>query len=200
MVDVCRRARHTEACRARLTPHIAARSPRAVWSKRLLAPPPLVVEAAPAQPACDPARRTAEDIENMVDVQSVGGPVADAPAAPQERLPAPVAALPTTRTSAGDDTETIVMLHALIQSKFATLEKFVEEYHLHGSAMPFVAALEKFVEAQAWRQPGPATMDVAAQVCGVDDLTEATVKEVREGIERAKNFPPQSSSQSPCRE
>ena len=136
----------------------------------------------------------------MVDVQSVGGPVADAPAAPQERLPAPVAALPTTRTSAGDDTETIVMLHALIQSKFATLEEFVEEYHLHGSAMPFVAALEKFVEARAWRQPGPATMDVAAQVCGVDDLTEVTVKEVREGIERAKNFPPQSSSQSPCRE
>ena len=74
------------------------------------------------------------------------------------------------------------MLHALIQSKFATLEKFVEEYHLHGSAMPFLAALEKFVEARAWRQPGPATMDVAAQVCGVDDLTEVTVKEVREGL------------------
>ena len=76
------------------------------------------------------------------------------------------------------------MLHALIQSKFATLEKFAEEYHL----------------ARAWRQPGPATIDVEAQVCGVDDLTEVTVKEVREGIERAKNFPPQSSSQSPCRE
>ena len=92
------------------------------------------------------------------------------------------------------------MLHALIQSKFATLEEFVEEYHLHGSAMPFFATLEKFVEARAWRQPGLATMDVAAQVCGVDDLTEATVKEVREGIERAKNSPPQSLSQSLRRE
>ena len=58
------------------------------------------------------------------------------------------------------------MLHALIQSKFATLEKFAEEYHL----------------ARAWRQPGPATIDVEAQVCGVDDLTEVTVKEVQEGL------------------
>ena len=56
----------------------------------------------------------------------------------------------------------------------------------------------------AWRQPGPVTMDdVAAQVWGVDgvdDLTKVTVKEVRERIERAKNFPPQSLLVSPYRE